>query len=92
MAARPSEVRGRPAIESAAQGGDVNPSGHARHERDDTRAVSGLAGMTTTERGGPGDVGSVRDAVRARATVIAFSLGASVVMTAALATMLGLAR
>ncbi|MEQ7123285.1 hypothetical protein ABN034_02080 [Actinopolymorpha sp. B11F2] len=35
---------------------------------------------------------SVRAAVRARATVIAFSLGASIATTAVLATMLGLAR
>jgi hypothetical protein len=71
----------------------VNPSGHARREGYDTRAVVGLAGMSTpAEPHRSGEDVSVRAAIRARATVIAFSLGASLAMTLALATMLGLAR
>ncbi|MEQ4206001.1 hypothetical protein [Actinopolymorpha sp. B9G3] len=69
----------------------MNPSGHARRERADT--VVGLADMATLpDLHRSADDVSVRAAVRARATVIAFSLGASIATTAVLATMLGLAR
>jgi hypothetical protein len=71
----------------------VNPSGHARRERDDAEGAVRLAGASAlADHHRSADDLSIRAAVRARATVIAFSLGASLATTVALATVLGHAR